>query len=215
LADSRDREAWLAARAELVTASDVSRMLCCGWAKNEAERAQQRAVLRTLKAFGGEAMEETEGMVIARYLEPAVIEYQRVENGWTSLVHNTVLYGCDEEPRLGATPDGVYVDSDGVECDVDVKVMAAACADDCVEFGMKTATFCSGMPVYYAAQLNAQMAVSGRQRSYLLVLHHADRFGMKVRAYRQDRHELIVRRILSEVPLFWAEVMKIRTGENV
>lgn len=211
LADSKDRVAWKLARAGLVTASDVPKMLLCGYAKNEAERMQQRAVLRTLKAFGGEDVEETEQMVIGRYLETAVIEYQREEKGWVSLAHNTILYASDEQPLLGATPDAVYVDVDGVECDVDVKCTAGAAQEDCKDGS--TAMFANGVPTHWCVQVTAQMAVSGRQRGYVLALHHADRHGMKVRAYRIDRYEPLVRRIMDDVPVFFAEVERLKAGE--
>jgi predicted phage-related endonuclease len=209
VADSIDREAWLAARDVLVTASDVPKMLLAGYSKTEDERLQQRDVLRTQKAFG--APEETqEQWTIARYLEEAVLAYARGELGW-KVEHNTGLWVDDACPLLGATPDGVLTDEDGVECDVEVKCTASPATEDCAPTG--TAMMKDGPPLHWKLQNMAQMAVSGRQRGYILVLHHFDRKGLKVRHYKVERHESIVERIKSDVVCFWGEVAKIKNGE--
>ena len=208
IADSKDREAWLAARAQLVTASDVARMLCRGWAKTEDERVQQRAVLRTEKAFGA-VDKAAEHMTIARYLESGVIEYAREEMGW-KVEHSTGLYVSDVCPLLGATMDGVRIDDDGEECDVEVKVSGAPATEDCSPTG--EAMMRDGPPLHWTLQNQAQMAVSGRKRGYILVLHHFDRKLLKVRAYRNDRHDSVIAKIFEEVPVFWSEVETLRSG---
>lgn len=210
IANSSDREAWLAARAEMLTASDVPHMLCCGWHKSEDERVQQRAVLRTLKAFGGEAVEETRTMRVARYLEPAVIEYARCEMG-LNITHNTTLYASDECPRLGATTDAVIVLPDGTEADCDVKVTFGK-PQDALKPG-SAAMFADGVPTYWACQVNAQMAVSGRQKGYILALHRGDPKDMPVNLYEVPRIEALITRILEDVPVFWDEVLDIRAGK--
>lgn len=211
LADSKDREAWLAARAMLVTASDVARMLCVGYAKTETEREQQRAILRTEKAFGAVDVAH-EHMTVARYLEPAVIAYARSELGW-KVEHSTGLYVADDCPVLGATVDGVRIDDDGAECDVEVKVTGAPSTEDCSPTG--NAMLRDGPPTHWVVQNQAQMAVSGRPRGYILVLHHFDRKMLKVRAFRNERHDGVVARIKSEATLFWEEVEALRGGRVV
>lgn len=213
VADSRDRAAWLAARQQLVTASDVARMLGCGWAKNDEDKAHQRGLLRTEKAFGAaesapEHMKPGEHLIVARYMEPSVLEYARCEMGW-KVEHSTGLYVSDVCPLLGATVDGVRIDDDGVECDVEVKVSGAPATEDCSPSG--EAMMRDGPPVHWTIQNQAQMAVSGRTRGYILVLHHFDRKLLKVREYRNDRHDGVIAKILADVPVFWSEVETLRS----
>lgn len=208
--DSANREAWLKAREEMVTASDCAMMLRCGWAKTDEERLQQRDTLRTLKAFKGRAMEETESMRMGRCLEPAIIAYANAHMG-LKLAHNTTLWASEECPRLGATTDAVMTLDDGSEADVDVKSTRMSCPE-----GLKpgsTAGMADGVPVYWATQVNAQMAVSGRKRGFILAYHRGERDGRMVRLYEVPRSEALIALILRDVPVFWDSVEALRRGE--
>ena len=74
------------------------------------------------------------------------------------------------------------------------------------------AMFANGIPIYYQLQLQAQMAVTGTRHAALLVLHHADSVGLKLRAYYMPRHDPVVQRIRSEAIRFVADLEKLKAG---
>lgn len=201
---------WHETRWSLLTASDVPYALCEGWAKTEAERAQQRAVLRTNKLLRQEEAERPEHLAVAQCMEAGVLEYLRVVLGWR--VERSQELCLDTHCQLlGATVDAVRTLDDGSEEDVEIKVSAAAAPEDCREGG--NATWALGCPAWFRLQNLAQMAVSGRPRGQIVVLHHADRHGLKIRITENARSELLIQRIRETTVSFWSEVERLRNGE--
>lgn len=202
--------AWHEARWDLLTASDVPLALCEGYHKTEAERLQQRAVLRTKKLLRDDSDEpKPEHLAVARCMEAGVIEYLRQELKW-EVEPSYELCKDGQCPRLGATVDAVRI-VDYVEWDIEIKVSAAAAQEDCKEGGQ--ATWALGCPAYYRLQNLAQMAVSGRPHGQIVVLHHADRHGLKVRVTDNPRNEVLIRKIRQTTVSFWDEMKRLREGE--
>jgi predicted phage-related endonuclease len=211
LVHSSDRDAWLAARRELITGSDVARLLCEGYAKTEAEKAGQRGQLIMEKAGLAEEWEGDERTELAGMLEEAVIGIARKRFGWDIRPHGALVVDsvCT---RLGATPDSI-VKSPWGDATVNVKISSAQPPEDCKprkDGSPSTAAYANGVPLYYQLQLQAEMAVLGLQHSALLVLHHGN--GLKLRSYYVARHEGVIARIRREVDKVWREIEALREG---
>jgi predicted phage-related endonuclease len=215
-----DRETWLAARNELITASDVASLLGENYAKNDAERVQQRSRIIMQKAGLAEGWEGNETTELASELEESVIAIARKRFG-IDIRATGVLQRDDVEPRLGATTDSVWqIESLLLEegawfCPVNVKVSSCAPPEECKSRKDGTpsqAAFANGVPLYYQLQLQAEMAVTGAHHGCLLVLHH-DQANLRLRMYSVPRHDGVIARIRSEVAKAWVEIEALRAGK--
>jgi hypothetical protein len=210
---SSDRDAWLAARRELITASDVARLLCEGYAKTDKEREQQRAQLIMEKAGLADEWKGDERTELAGLLEDAVIGVAAKRFGW-KLEPYGLLKVDSVCKRLGGTPDAILIGPFG-DLVVNVKISSASPPEDIKptrkDGTPSEAAYLHGPPLYYQLQLQAEMAVTGMQHSGLLVLHHGR--GLKLRGYYVPRHEQVIARIRREVDLAWTEVEALRAGK--
>jgi hypothetical protein len=222
---SSKREEWLAARDSMFCASEIAQLLCEGYAKTEAERAAQRQVCITAKALR-ERFPQEESMDTASKLEPFVLGMARdlwwpdlPELGASSLVLDGWLYQDGRLACLGATPDALVVGGgDHPLAVVDCKISATKAQEDIKpkkDGSPSEASFANGCPIYYAIQLQSQMAVTGAQEGWLVVLHHQYPPGLKLRRYHVPRHPLLIERIRREVASSWTEVEAIREGRSV
>jgi hypothetical protein len=154
-----DHDQWEAARANLITASDVSRLLCEAPADSEKRRAEQRAQLIMEKAGLADRWSGNETTELAKFLEPGVIDAGRALLGWDLRRHGELT--TDREcPRLGATPDSIMPTPCGWAT-VNVKVSACQTTEDCKPKSDGTpsgAAFAHGVPLYYQIQLQALKA---------------------------------------------------------
>lgn len=207
-----DRAAWLAARQEAFGASDVSRLLGEGYAKNEAERASQRGLVIMEKAGLAEQFEGNETTEMGTLLELPLLDIAAKRLGLT--IEPCGIWTLHPEiARLGATPDAFIVTSAG-KLPVNVKVTSAAAQEDCKpkkDGTLSGAAYAAGIPLYHAIQLNAEMMVVGAQHAGLLVLHA--NAGLKLRLYMQPRHSGLSDRIRAEVERGWVEVEALRAGK--
>lgn len=206
-----DRAAWLAARMDAFGASDIPRLLCEGYAKNDAERAAQRGQLLMEKAGLAESFEGNETTELGTLLELPLLDIASKRFGlriepcglWTL---NTGI------SRLGCTPDAFIVTSAG-KFPVNVKVTSAAPMDECKpkkDGSPSGAAYADGIPLYHRIQLLAEMMVMEAQHAGLLVLHASA--GLKMRLYIQPRHDGLCSRIAAEVERGWADVESLRMG---
>jgi hypothetical protein len=213
---SSKREDLLNARDGYFCASEIAQLLNEGYAKTETERAAQRGVCITAKALRErfEPDEELgETMEIASWMEPLVLERARLKwwpeadfrlDGW--------LRQDQACARHAATPDAIVWNGEQALEVVDCKVSATQAQEDCKPGS--AAAFASGAPLYLALQLQSQMAVTGAQVGWNVVLHRGGR-SLKLRRYRVDRHPAAIARIYREVTSAWSEVESIREGRNV
>lgn len=212
---SSDREAWLAARDDMFCASEIAQLLGEGYAKTEAEKAGQRGVCITAKALR-ERFPQEESLQIAGKLESFALGLAR-ELWWPTLTLDGWLYQDASQASLGATPDARVIG----ECDttlavVDCKISSTKAQEDIKpkkDGSPSEAAFANGCPLYYAIQLQSQMAVTGAAEGWLVVLHTAYPPGLKLRRYHVPRHEGVIARIRREVHSGWLEVESIRTGK--
>lgn len=224
MTDSPERLAWLEARKNLITASDCAAMLCCNYAKNEADKVHQRSQLLMQKAGLAEGFAGSERTDLSGMLEGAVVGLARDLWGWPieRCPANTITVDS-ECAALGASLDAVvrnpYALTFGIPelSPVDVKISAAAAQEDCKpkKGGEPSgAMFAQGIPLMYQLQLSAQMACTGARHSALLVLHHNDQAGLKLRAYYMPRHEGIISRIRSEAVRFVRDLKLLKEGKH-
>jgi hypothetical protein len=195
-------------------ASEIAQLLCEGYAKTEAEKAGQRGVCITAKALRERFEPEdelAETMEIASWMEPHVLEQARLK--WWPEADFRLDGWLRQDPtcaRHGATPDAIIWNGDQAIEVVDCKVSATQAQDDCKPGS--TAAFAAGSPLYLALQLQSQMAVTGAQVGWNVVLHRGGR-SLKLRRYRVERHPLVIARIYREVQSAWAEVEALRGGK--
>ena len=204
MTSSKDREAWLAARRDIVTASDVAAMLGeSPW--------KTRDQLRMEKAGLADEFAGAENTDLALALEPWVIEQANARFGWR-IEPCGVLIFCGGDLPLGATPDAVMSSPWG-PCTVQIKVTSAQPTDLCkpLKSGKpSTAAFAEGPPLHMQLQVQAEMAVLVFRHSVLLVLHTNP---LALRAYYVPAHDGVIARIKREAALFMAEVTALREGK--
>jgi predicted phage-related endonuclease len=214
VADSRDRAAWLAARERYVCGSEVAQMLCSGYAAKEAEQAQQRAQLVMLKAGMATPFAGNESTRIGQLMEEHLFAPMARELlGWHlepfgKLVEDAA---CS---ALAATPDFLLRTPWGLGV-VQTKDTTAQAQEDCKprrDGSPSEAAYASGAPLYYALQLQAELACTGLEWGALLVLHSAGG-GKKLRSYPLRRHEGVIARIRAEAPRVLADAAALKAGK--
>jgi hypothetical protein len=207
-----NHEAWLAARRELITASDVSRLLGIGWAKSEDEAKQQRGQLVMEKAGLAEGFAGNETTDIGTELELPLLQIAGKRMGLTIepcgmlMKHPTIA-------RLGATPDAFIVTRYG-KFPVNAKVTSAQPPEQCKprrDGKPSEATYANGLPLYHRTQALAEAMVCGASHGAMAVLHCAG--GLTLRLYLQPRHEKLEARIEAEVASAWREIETLRAGK--
>lgn len=212
---SSDRENWLSARDNMFCASEIAHLLCEGYAKTEAEKASQRSVCITAKALR-ERFPQEESLQLAGQLEVFALGLAR-DLWWPTLIMDGWLCQDATLPVLGATPDARVVGEGGTTLAVvDCKISSTKAQEDIKpkkDGSPSEASFANGCPIYYAIQLQSQMAVTGAAEGWLVVLHTAYPPGLKFRRYHVPRHEGVIARIRREVHSSWREVESIRTGK--
>lgn len=146
LTSSEDRQAWLDARRNGVTATDVSRLAHGGksvWAAIKAEKA------------GGTHWAGNEFTRWGQDREPVIARWA---SGRWPVEHNTFLLRSDEDERWLATPDLVALDDESMLGDIKTAVWRGQPWDE--------------VPANYYDQLTWQMHVTGIPEAVLVVEFH-------------------------------------------
>jgi predicted phage-related endonuclease len=206
IADSKDRDAWLAARMNFVCSSECAAML-------GESKYQDRAALVMAKAGLGDPWVGNETTRHGQYLEESYfpLAAQR-EFGWKLepfglLVRDAVC------PQLAATPDFIMHTPYGRAL-VQTKATTSQAAEDCKprkNGAPSEAAYANGAPLFYQLQQMAELACTGLEWSALLVLHAAGA-GFKLRSYVTRRHELVIAKIRREAPRVLEEAAALRSG---
>ncbi len=222
IADSRDREAWLAARRELFGSSDCADLLRAGYVDKKLSDAEVAAAGNTAyklvimrKAGMAEEFQGNETTEMGKDFEPSFVNMAKRKWGW-----NMVPFGMLVQdrvcPRLGATPDFI-VDSPWGRGLVQTKLTTAQAQEDCKpqkNGDPSTATYANGPPSYYLVQKQAELAVMDLEWNSLLVLHCANG-QFKGRLYPVRRHDGVIERIRYEATRAWELVERLKNGEHV
>nr|BFF13184.1 hypothetical protein GCM10025699_44870 [Microbacterium flavescens] len=145
LADSSDRIAWLRARSQGITATDVARL--------SSPRAVQAVVLDKLygNGFGGNAYTDH-----GRAREPEIARWVLDEHG---IAPSSRLFHAAQQRRHLATPDGVVVRDDGRVELCEIKTTKKAW---------------SSIPRTYLRQVFWQQYVLGAERTLVVWEQHLD-----------------------------------------
>jgi hypothetical protein len=208
VADSRNREAWLAARMNYVCGSEVAAMM------DVARSDFDRAALVMAKAGLSEPWKGNETSRHGQYLE---VDYYpraaRAELGWL-LEHHGMLVEDPECSSLASTPDYTMQTPYGLAV-VQAKFTTAQAAEDCKprkDGSPSEAAYAHGLPLYFALQLQAEMACLGASMGALLVLH-ASGGALKLRPYPCMRHEGAIAQIRKAAPLVLADAAALKAGK--
>lgn len=164
IASSRDREAWLAARRDLITASDVAAVLGLHPGVTAAELYETavnpwRGPLELYARKAGllAETEENEAMRFGSLLEPVIIEEYAKRTGHVVRPAGELLRSR-AYPWIGATLDGEVL-------------MPFSAALECKAVGLRQEDdWADAPPAYYVAQVQAQMLVSGHSRAVVACL---------------------------------------------
>ena len=211
VADSRDRDAWLAARQRYVCGSETAAMLEEGRGDNNT-----RAQLVMAKAGLVEPWAGNETTRHGMYLEHDYFpRAARAEFGW-QLEFCGLLIEDPACPQLAATPDYMMETPFGTAL-VQAKVTTASAQEDVrprKDGKPSEAVYANGAPLAYQLQIQAELAVTGLQWVALLVLHAAGG-ALKLRAYCVRRHDGVIARIRAEAPRVMADAMALKAGQIV
>lgn len=186
---STDRSAWLAARDEFLTASDISTVL--GLNEYDSPLALYCRKVGTLPE-----KDQTEAMEMGLELEPTIIRiYQRRTT--REVRPAGFLLQSNAHPWLAATLDAWTVKS--VDVPLECKAPGFARTDDWDE----------GVPSYYLPQVQAQMLVTGCDEASVAALIGGQRF----RWCDVQRDDEACRRIVEVGYEFWCRVREGRPPE--
>lgn len=206
VADSRDRDAWLAARKNYVCSSECAAML-------GESKYQDRAALVMLKAGLAEPFLGNETTRHGLYMEPYFIGAAKGEFGWELEPFGKLVEDA-ECSALAATPDFIMTTPYGRAL-VQTKFVTSQAHEDVrprKDGKPSEAAFAGGAPLYYQLQQQAELACTGLEWSSLLVLHAAGA-GFKLRSYVTRRHEAVIARLRAEAPKVLADAMTLKAGE--
>lgn len=213
MAHQSDRDAWKAARQELIGASDVSRLLGVAWSKTEAEAKQQRGLLILEKAGLSDGFEGNETTDLGNELEGPLLQIAAKRWGLT-IEPCGVLMKHPSIERLGATPDSLIVTPFG-RYPANTKITTAQPMEACKprrDGSPSEAAYANGLPLYHRVQALAEAMVCGSSHGFMVVLHCYGG-GFTLRLYAQPRHEKLEARIEAEVAKAWAEIETLRDGK--
>lgn len=167
---SSDREAWLAARNALITASDVGAIMGHNEYRSRAEVINEKMGL-------GEAFAGNERTELGLALEPWIAEQATKRYGWPLVAHGSLIFD-PECPDLGATPDYTMSTPWG-DATVQIKASTVREYETVKKYGGQP-------PLNYQLQVQAELACLGYQHGVLLVFHTAS---LCIRAYYLPRHD--------------------------
>lgn len=187
---SAGSDEWLQARLNYVTATEIGSLFKCGSKGIDKLMEEKLDPPEKIK---------NEFMLIGNILEPAVIESFRIRMGINvQPAHpNKTLFMWHDKARLSATPDAKLDYKDkfyNVEC----KTTGSKCPDRAEQNFLKWE---NGVPVHYAMQVHAQMAVTGARHSLIGCMGYIYPLPFVVYeiTYNQEIEELM----LEEVNKFW------------
>lgn len=195
---SSDREAWLAARRNYITASDAAVLL--GMGRRDKKTGEPFRTVDQIRAEKLGLLPEWQGddaTSMALDLEPWIIGQARKRLGW-QIQDCGVLMIDTECPRLAGTPDAIASSPWG---DFVVQIKVTSCQPRELCKPGSTAEYADGPPIYYQIQCQAEMAVTGLAHAALLVLHTSPRLAL--RSYYIPRHHGVVDRLRRAVVEFW------------
>lgn len=185
-----DRESWLAARRQCVTATDVAALLDLSDYESAFTVYLDKLGLRAEK-------EQTEAMSTGLFFERHIADYWSMKTG--RAVRQSHFYTHREEPWCGATPDFELEDCEDEGLEVKMAGYFAG-----REFGDRES---DQIVDRYLIQAQWQMWVTGWKRIHFAVLIN----GNDWRYYIVDRDEQIIRMAVYEARKFWFEnVLKQR-----
>lgn len=185
-----DRDAWLEARKQYITASDVAALL-----GENKHKSREQVIAEKLGLSRDEPDHDARvRMALGTHCEPGIADTAREVFGWDLQKHG-VLTADLVEPRLAATPDYFLVSPWGT-VNVQIKLTRA--------YHRGKSGWCvKGPPLHYQIQVQAEMACMELQHSVLLVCHAGE---LSLRSYYVPRHEATIARIRAEVAKAWKEI---------
>ena len=182
-----DRAAWLADRSEYVGASEVA--ACIGAPGAYLSRWELWSRKRNLLP----PKEETERMRWGQRLEAAIAQGVADEHGGTVDVwENQVAYGPAAKPYQRATPDGTWVDADGVLALLEIKNVDGALREHWED----------GPPPHVVCQVQWQLYCAGYDAGVAAALIGGNRLAV----YRLERDDELIAALDEAVDVFWESV---------
>lgn len=191
IVSSKDREAWLAARRQYCTASDVAAML-------QISEYKSREQLKLEKLGLADEQPPTEVMDLALELEPFIIAQARKKWGWNVEQHGVLTVDV-ECGYLAATPDAI-VHSPWADAVCQVKATR-------IGEGFTAKKYGGEVPLHWQLQVQCELACTGLSHGCLLALHLAP---LALRAYYVPRHDGVIAKIRSEATAFMKQVEEMR-----
>lgn len=187
IANSRDRDTWLAARSEHLTASDIGTVLGVNpWESALSLYARKAGILPE--------KDQTEAMEMGLELEPVIFRLYTKRTG-RKVTPAGELLRSREYPWLAATLDA-QTEIGVKSVPLEAKAPGFAKLDD----------WESGVPGYYLPQVQAQMIVTGTDEASVAAVIGGQRF----RWADVHRDDEAVRRIVEVGYEFWCRVREGR-----
>lgn len=176
-----NREDWLKAREDGIGASEVAAVV--GLSPWETPFS-----LWLRKTHQAPPLEETESMHMGHLLEPVVVQLWEEKTGWKAVKASAkdIIYQDPEHPWRKVTPDRIAyeVDENGKKNKVLLEIKTSA-----LDFDPED------LPVYYLAQCQYQMHVTGIHVCYLCWLVNGRHFGYARLDYDQPFAEYLIKNI--------------------
>ena len=187
VADSADRETWLAARRGMICASEAGVIL--GLVGSPARLWAEKR--------GAPGIDDAEHLMIGRLIEPSLRSIFRAQTGRTA-VADGMLYALDlDGVVVGATLDGWCEDDGGAgRCPLELKNVSEWLAKD----------WANGPPDHYVAQVQVQMLVTGCDRAVICALIG----GRRTEIYEIEADLDLQARFIVAALAFWA---RVKSGE--
>lgn len=190
--EAERREAWLAARRQHITATDVAKLL--GLSKFGGPTSVY------LDKLGEAEVTETERMRWGRRLEAAILAgFAERMNVPVELADPYSLTVCPDEPLIAASLDG-RVQPGGAP--VDAKNIMRL---DPTKWGEELT---DQIPDDYALQLAVQMACTGADEAFIAALFG----GQQLRVYRVHRDNDVISTAIDAAREFWQRYVVTRTS---
>lgn len=182
VADSADREVWLAARRGMICASEAGVIL--GLAGSPARLWAEKR--------GAPGIDDAEHLMIGRLIEPAIRTIFRAQTGRLA-VADGLLYALDLDGiTIGATLDGWCYTTGTERVPLELKNVSEWNARD----------WTSGPPDHYLAQLQVQMLVTGSDRAVICALIG----GRRTEVFEVEADHELQQRFITAARAFWRRV---------
>ncbi|MER8619205.1 YqaJ viral recombinase family protein [Mesorhizobium sp. M1409] len=184
-----DRAAWLAMRANDLTASDIGAAIGIDPFKSQLALYAEKTGL--LLPAGDNVM-----MRRGRWFEPAVVEAIRDAHPDWEVRYPLKRYLRDPETRLGCTPDAIAATDQPGLTNIQLKVIARP------EFERR---WSDGPPLHYRLQTLCEGMLMDVERSMLAVLV-IDAYSAELEEFEVPRHAAAEKRLVEIAKRFWNNV---------